>query len=116
MPHPSRTLELLPTDRELQSPIVANDEAARRLGLSRSSFYEWVRAGAIPHAKVGNRIVITEANLAAMSRPDGATQGPSATEAGRHVLSTQEMALGEGLHVSIILWQERPNRRRAKGA
>jgi excisionase family DNA binding protein len=42
------------------------DAAARYLGISRSHAYDLVRAGEIPHLKLGRRIVIPRRELDAM--------------------------------------------------
>lgn len=54
------------------SATMSVDAAARYLGISRSHAYDLVRAGEIPHLKLGRRIVIPRRELDAMI-----TQGAS---------------------------------------
>lgn len=42
------------------------DEVAELLGVSRATAYEGIRTGEIPHIKVGRRILVPRAALAAM--------------------------------------------------
>lgn len=46
---------LLPTDEKLTLTVA---EAARRLGISRSSAYEAVRSGVIPSLRMGRRLLV----------------------------------------------------------
>jgi excisionase family DNA binding protein len=48
------------------SATMSVDAAARYLGISRSHAYDLVRAGEIPHLKLGRRIVIPRRELDAM--------------------------------------------------
>jgi excisionase family DNA binding protein len=50
------------------SATMSVDAAARYLGISRSHAYDLVRAGEIPHLKLGRRIVIPRRELDAMIR------------------------------------------------
>ena len=63
-----RTTEATPTERtEPGAPATMSvDAAARYLGISRSHAYDLIRAGAIPHLKLGRRIIIPRRELDAM--------------------------------------------------
>jgi excisionase family DNA binding protein len=48
------------------SAIMSVDTAARYLGISRSHAYDLIRAGTIPHLKLGRRIIVPRRELDAM--------------------------------------------------
>lgn len=48
------------------SATMSVDAAARYLGISRSHAYDLIRAGKIPHLKLGRRIIIPRRELDAM--------------------------------------------------
>jgi excisionase family DNA binding protein len=48
----------LPTD------LLTAADAARRLGVAKSAFYEWLTQGRIAHHRLGRRIRVREADVA----------------------------------------------------
>ncbi len=50
-------------DRPVQRLTYSVDEAAELLGISRTSAYEAIRKGEIPHIKIGKRILIPKSAL-----------------------------------------------------
>ena len=44
--------------------VISVEEAGKRLGIGRSSAYDAVRRGEIPHLRIGRRVVIPLAALA----------------------------------------------------
>lgn len=61
---PSPTSRALPDPREC--PTVTVEEAAAILGVSRGSAYEAVRNGTIASLRIGRRLLIPTAHLAAL--------------------------------------------------
>jgi excisionase family DNA binding protein len=54
------------TEEAGASATMSVDSAARYLGISRSHAYDLIRAGKIPHLKLGRRIIIPRRELDAM--------------------------------------------------
>ena len=67
--------QLRPAADPAKPATMSVDAAARYLGISRSHAYDLVRAGELPHLRLGRRIVIPTRDLDALI--DGATTRPA---------------------------------------
>lgn len=53
------------------------DEVAKLLRVSRQTIYNAIRAGKIPHFRVGNKVRFNRADIEAIMKPVSNTQGES---------------------------------------
>ncbi len=69
-------------DRPMQRLTYSVDEAAEVLGISRTSAYEAIRKGEIPHIKIGKRILIPITMINDLLHSAGGTEAQNTDELG----------------------------------
>lgn len=74
-----RVLDRRPHAAEVERQTYTVDEAARLLGISRTTAYECVRDGSLPALHFRKRVVVTKATIVALLNGDEPTGEATAT-------------------------------------